>query len=151
MELIFNPCCEFRWSPKDPESQIHSPHVHVGAPGIFSDLLRFFQMLKRESGVRKATGSYSTYSSLVKLQPWFLSLRWKTCFWAELQPWCLRLQWKTCPYAEHTDLRVWIAKSFFYSCYLETLQHLDIAQGWPTRDTPRTTWDVDNLDRVTLH
>ena len=29
--------------------------------------------------MRKATGSYRTYSSLVKLQPWFLSLRWKTC------------------------------------------------------------------------
>ena len=52
------------------------------APGIFSDLLRSVQMLKREreSGVRKATGSYRTYSSLVKLQPWFLSLRWKTVF-----------------------------------------------------------------------
>ena len=30
--------------------------------------------------MRKATGSYRTYSSLVKLQPWFLSLRWKTFF-----------------------------------------------------------------------
>ena len=29
--------------------------------------------------MRKATGSYRTYSSLVKLLPWFLSLRWKTC------------------------------------------------------------------------
>ena len=28
---------------------------------------------------RKATGSYRTYSSLVKLQAWFLSLRWKNC------------------------------------------------------------------------
>ena len=36
-----------------------------------------------------------------KLQPWFMSLRWKTCLWAELQPWCLSLQWKTCPWAEH--------------------------------------------------
>ena len=24
-------------------------------------------------------GSYRTYYSLVKLQPWFLSLQWKTC------------------------------------------------------------------------
>ena len=32
----------------------------------------------KESGVRKATGSYRTYSSLVKLQPRFLSLQWKT-------------------------------------------------------------------------
>ena len=50
MELIFNPSGEFRWSPKGQVRQIHSPHLLVGAPGIFSDLLRFFQMLKREWG-----------------------------------------------------------------------------------------------------
>ena len=49
MELIlFSPCGEFRCSPEDPVSQIHTPHLHVGALGIFSDLLRSFQMLKRE-------------------------------------------------------------------------------------------------------
>ena len=79
LKLIFNPCGEFRWSPEDPVSQIHSPHLHVGAPEIFSDLLRYVQMVKRGSGVRKAKGSYRTYSSLVKLQRWVLSLRWKTC------------------------------------------------------------------------
>ena len=46
MELIFNPCGEFR--PEGPVSQIHSPNLRVGAPGIFSDLLRFVQMLKRK-------------------------------------------------------------------------------------------------------
>ena len=40
MELIFNPCGEFWLSPEGPVSQIHSPHLLVGAPGIFSDLLR---------------------------------------------------------------------------------------------------------------
>ena len=50
MELIFNPCGEFRWNPEGPVSQIHSPHLLVGAPGFFSDLLRFAQMLKREWG-----------------------------------------------------------------------------------------------------
>ena len=44
--------------------------------------LRSFQMLK-ESGVRKATGCYRIYSSLVKLQLWFLNLQSKTCPWAE--------------------------------------------------------------------
>ena len=29
---------------------MHSAHLLVGAPGIFSDLLRFVQMLKREWG-----------------------------------------------------------------------------------------------------
>ena len=37
MELIFDPCSEFRWSPEGPVSHIHSSHL-VGAPGIFSDL-----------------------------------------------------------------------------------------------------------------
>ena len=65
----------------------------------------------RESGVRKAAGSYHTYSSLVKLQLWFLSYRWMTCLWAELQPWCLSLQCKTCPSAEHSD--------YYYFQYME--------------------------------
>ena len=51
MELIFNPCGELRWSPEGPVSQIHPPYLHVGAPGIFSDLLRSVQMLKRQWGV----------------------------------------------------------------------------------------------------
>ena len=48
MELIFNPLGEFRRSPEGPVSQIHSPHLHAGAPRIFSDLLSSVQMLKRE-------------------------------------------------------------------------------------------------------
>ena len=39
MQLIFNPCGEFRWSPECPVSQIYSPRLHAGVPGIFSDLL----------------------------------------------------------------------------------------------------------------
>ena len=50
MELIFNPCGEFRWSPGCPVSQIHSFHLHAVAPGIFSDLLKSVQMLKGEWG-----------------------------------------------------------------------------------------------------
>ena len=42
-----NACGEFRWSPEGSVSQIHSPHLHVGAPGIFSHLLRSVQILKR--------------------------------------------------------------------------------------------------------
>ena len=42
VELIFNPCGEFRRSPEGPVSQIYSR--------IFSNLLRFVQMLKREWG-----------------------------------------------------------------------------------------------------
>ena len=66
MELMFNPCGKFRWNMEGPVNQIHSPHLLVGAPGIFLDLLRSVQMLKRE-WVQKATGS----------------LQWRTCLWAE--------------------------------------------------------------------
>ena len=52
MELIFNPCGEFRGSPVGPVSQIHSPRLLVVAPGIFSDLLKFVEMLKREWGAK---------------------------------------------------------------------------------------------------
>ena len=54
MELIFNPYGEFRYSPEGPVSRVHSLHLHVGAPGIFSDLLRFVQMLKREWGAESS-------------------------------------------------------------------------------------------------
>ena len=47
-------------------------------------------------------GSIPTYLSVVKLQPWFLNLQWKTCLSTELQPWFLPLQWNTCPCAEHS-------------------------------------------------
>ena len=49
-ELIVNPCGVFRCSPEGPVSQIHSPRVHVVDPGIFSDLLRSVQKLKRQCG-----------------------------------------------------------------------------------------------------
>ena len=32
--------------------QIHYPHLHAGAHGIFSDLLKSLQMLKREWGAK---------------------------------------------------------------------------------------------------
>ena len=48
MELIFNPVVNFSQVQRVPINQIHSPHLHVGAPGIFSDLIRSVQMLKRE-------------------------------------------------------------------------------------------------------
>ena len=79
MELIFNPCCEFPWSPEGPVSQIHSPHLHVRVPWIFSDLLRSVQMLKRERGSESNGTLPHLFNFMVKLQPWFLSLRWKTC------------------------------------------------------------------------
>ena len=79
MELMFNTCGEFRWSPEGPVSQIHSPHHLFGAPGIFSYLLKFVQMVKERVGCGKQREATAPIKSLVKLQPWFLSLWWKTC------------------------------------------------------------------------
>ena len=54
MELIFNPCGEFRLSFEGPDSQIHPPHLQVGVLGIFSDLLWSVQMPKREWGAENS-------------------------------------------------------------------------------------------------
>ena len=54
-------------------SQIHFPHFLVGAPGIFSDLLRFVQMLKREWGA-ESNGKlphFSIPSKIATLVPEF--------------------------------------------------------------------------------
>ena len=79
MELIFNPCGKFRWSPEGPVSEIHSPHLHVGAPGIFSDFFKVCSDANERVGCGKQREATSPIKSLVKLQPWILSLRWKTC------------------------------------------------------------------------
>ena len=119
MELIFNPCGEFRWSLEGPVSQIPSPHLHAGAPAIFSDLIRSVQMLKREWGAesnRKLPHQFipSKTSTLfpefavnnlplgrtATLVPEFVLEDLPS---AELQPRYLRLQWRTCPWAEHSD------------------------------------------------
>ena len=73
MELIFNRCGEFRWSPEGPINQIHSLHLHAGAPGIFSDLLRSVQMLKREWGV-ESNGKLPHLSIPSKTVAWVLEL-----------------------------------------------------------------------------
>ena len=80
MELIFDPCGEFRWSPVDPISQMHSPHIYAGAPGVFSDLLRSAQMLKGEWG---AESNWKIPCQFIptKFRSWCVRLQWKTCRW----------------------------------------------------------------------
>ena len=99
VELIFNPCSEFRWSPEGRDSQIHSSHLQVGAPGIFSDLLRSVQMLKREWGAE----SYRTYTIPCKTVALIPGFAVEDLPSKELQPRLLRSQWRTCPWAEHSD------------------------------------------------
>ena len=59
-------------------SQIHSPHLHW-CPW---DLFRSFKVCsdaKERVGCGKQWEATTPIQSLVKLQPWFLSLQWKTC------------------------------------------------------------------------
>ena len=52
----------------------------LGPLGSFQNFLRSVQLLMREWG---AESNGKLQLQLVKLQPWFLSLRWTTCHWAE--------------------------------------------------------------------
>ena len=100
MEPIFNPCGEFGWSSVGPVCQIHSPHLRTEGPGIFLDLLKSVQMLKREWGV-ESNGKLPHLripSNTAALVPAVEDMPF-----AELQPWFLRLLWNTCPWAEHSD------------------------------------------------
>ena len=86
IELIFNPCGEFRRSSEGPVRQIHTPHLRVGAPGIFSDLLRSVQMLKRDWGA-ESNGKVPHLlipSETTTLVP---SLQWKTCLLGRTAAW----------------------------------------------------------------
>ena len=99
---LFNPCGEFRWSPEGPVSLIHSPHFHVGSPGIFSDLVRSVQMLKREWGA-ESNGWVSHLFIPGKTAALVPEFAGEDLYSAELQSWFLRLQWKTCPWTKHSD------------------------------------------------
>ena len=78
MELIFNPCADFRGSTEGPDSQIHSSHLHIGAPGIVSDLLKYVKMLKIEwCRPTECNGKPLHLFIPSKTATWFLSLRWK--------------------------------------------------------------------------
>ena len=95
MERMFNPCGEFRWSPEGSSP----PCV---CPGIFSDLLRSVQMIKREWGA-ESNGKLPHLlipSKTAALVPEFAVEYLPS---AELQPRFLRLQWMTCLSAETDD------------------------------------------------
>ena len=93
MELTFNPCGEFWWNPEGPVSQIQSPNIHVGAPEIFSDLLRSVQMLKREWGA-ESNGKLLHLFIPGKTAALVPEIAVENLPSAELQPWFLHLQWR---------------------------------------------------------
>ena len=76
-ELIFNPCGWILVSLEGPVSQstlLTSTLVPLGSFHIYSDA-------KERVGCRKQWEATAPIESLVKQQPWFLSLGWKTCLW----------------------------------------------------------------------
>ena len=100
MELIFNPCGEIQWSPEGPVRQIQSPHLHVGTPVIFSDLLRSDLTLRREWGA-ESNGKLPHLFIPGKTAILVPEFAVEDLPSAELQPWFLHMQWRTCPWAEH--------------------------------------------------
>ena len=88
MELIVNPVVNFD---EGPVNQIHSPHLHVEGPGIFSDLLRSVQMLKREWGA-ESNGKLPHLFILGKTAALVPKFAVEDLPSAELQPLSLRLQ-----------------------------------------------------------
>ena len=119
MELIFNPCCEFRWSPVGPVCQIHSPHLHDGDPGIFSILLMSVQMIKREWSAESSGKLPHLFipSKTATLVPEFveedlplgrttalvLEFAMKDLPLGRIAAWSLNFQWKTCLWTELSD------------------------------------------------
>ena len=75
MELIFNACAEFRRSPERPVNQVRSTStlVPLGSFQIFT----VCSDAKEKVGWGKQREATVSIQSLVKLQPWFPSLRWK--------------------------------------------------------------------------
>ena len=115
MQLTFNPCGEFRWSPEGSVSQIQSPHLNVVTPGIFSHILTSVKLVKREWGAESNRKLPHLFIPS-KIATWSLSFQWKICLWTELQPWFLHLQWKTCPWAEHWWWWWWHISSMLKYC-----------------------------------
>ena len=93
MELIFNLGGEFR----DVRRAQLAKSTLLTSTWCPWDLLgswRTVQILKGEWGA-ESNGKLPHLFITSELFPWLLSLRWKTCLWADLQLWCLSLQWKT--------------------------------------------------------
>ena len=73
VELIFNSCGEFQWSPEGTVSQIHSLDLHVRDSEIFWDLLRSVQLLKIEWGAEssgKQTHLFTSRIGYCNLDSW---------------------------------------------------------------------------------
>ena len=98
IELIFDLCGEFRWSPEGTVSQIHSPQFHVG---IFSELLKSVQMPKRKWGA-EINGKLSHLFIPSKTATLVIVFAVEDLPVGRTATLVMSLQWKTCPCAEHS-------------------------------------------------
>ena len=94
----------FRWSPEGPVSQNHSPHLQVACWCPW-DLFRSIEicLYAKECGVRKATGSYRTYSVPGKTAVLVSEFEVEDLPSVELKPRFWRLEWRTCPWPEYSN------------------------------------------------
>ena len=125
MKLLFNSYGEFRWSSQGPVSQLHSPHLHIGAAGIFSDLLMSLQMLKRE-WVVESNGKLPHVIIPGKIAVLVPEFAVEDLPSSELQPWFLRLQQRTCPWAECSCWWWWFQKQVFSRCRVSEMTNSNI-------------------------
>ena len=84
---------------------------------------------KKRVGCGKQRKATASIQSLVKLQPRFLRLQWKTFLWTELQSWLVSLQWKICLWAE---LQPWFLSLKWKTCLWTELQPCFLLLQWNT-------------------
>ena len=80
MELIFNPCGEFRWSPEGPVSQIPLSAPPRWCPWDLFRSFNFCSDAKERMGCGKKREATAPIQSLVKLQPWSWACGERTSF-----------------------------------------------------------------------
>ena len=81
--LIFNLCGEFRWSPEGSVSQNMLSSPPRWCPWDLFRSLKVCSDAKERVGCGKQWEATAPIQSLVKLQPRFLHIHWRTCPWAE--------------------------------------------------------------------
>ena len=128
MELIFNSCGKFRWSPEGPVFHIYSPHFHAAALGIFSGLLRSVQLIKKEWG-SESNGKLPHLfipSKPATLVPEFAVEDLLLGSTAALVP---EFSVKSCPWAEYSDddENFW---SIIFICTLPKPPDCDVTINW---------------------
>ena len=153
MELMFSPCGKFRWSPEGPVSQIHSPHLLVGAP---CDLFRSFkvvQMLKREWGA-ESNGKLPSSSSVARQPCVGLGLPQKLPPFLSVQCYAPPIPISQCPYVlSDTVFPSHLRSSNFPGPFwrsLTYLLHCSLITSTQYKSSPLQPPDRNKFDNIRL-